>query len=134
MRIVSIGKWVRIATVGFLSGCLLLTIISYIEAAIRGHGYKYIAEAECIVSPAGELLIPSRVIAYSEDLNYIIALQNPYGCNNADSESSYPYGADYTYFWIIDKQKKNVYGPYNSSEYHRKRRELGMALNFLDVD
>lgn len=98
-----------------------------------GDEYLFVSEssADQFISGPGDTtfhgLIPCTVIAYEFDEKNIIAKQknNP-DCANKDlSDTSVSY-------WIIDKKKRESYGPLDSISYIEKRNEISVSssLNF----
>lgn len=78
--------------------------------------------------------IPSTVIAFDYDKNFIIAKQRPKLPQDILYEKSYYYelGADTTYFWLIIKKNHLVLGPLKEKEFRevRERYEVPESLNF----
>lgn len=69
--------------------------------------------------------IPSTVIAFDYDRNFIIAKQRPKLPQDILYEKEYNYklGADTTYFWLIIKKNHIVLGPLDEKEF-REAREM----------
>lgn len=78
--------------------------------------------------------IPSTVIAFDYDKNFIIAKQRPKLPQDILYEKSYNYelGADTTYFWLIVKKNHLVIGPLEKKEFRdvRERYEVPESLKF----
>lgn len=78
--------------------------------------------------------IPSTVIAFDYDKNFIIAKQRPKLLQDILYEKSYNYelGADTTYFWLIVKKNHLVLGPLEKKEFRdvRERYEVPESLKF----
>jgi|SRR5690554_727517 len=78
--------------------------------------------------------IPSTVIAFDYDKNFIIAKQRPKLPQDILYEKSYNYelGADTTYFWLIVKKNHLVLGPLEKKEFRdvRERYEVPESLKF----
>lgn len=69
--------------------------------------------------------IPSTVIAFDYDRNFIIAKQRPKLPQDILYEKEYDYklGADTTYFWLIIKKNHLVLGPLDEKGF-REAREM----------
>ncbi len=67
--------------------------------------------------------IPSTVIAFDYDKNFIIAKQRPKLPQDILYEKNYNYelGADTTYFWLIIKKSRLVLGPLKEKEFREVR-------------
>jgi len=78
--------------------------------------------------------IPSTVIAFDYDKNFIIAKQRPKLSQDILYEKNYNYelGVDTTYFWLIIKKSHLVLGPLNEKEFRevRERYEIPESLKF----
>lgn len=78
--------------------------------------------------------IPSTVIAFNYDDNFIIAKQRPKLPQDILYEKNYNYelGADTTYFWLIIKKSRLVLGPLKEKEFRevRERYEIPESLKF----
>lgn len=78
--------------------------------------------------------IPSTVIAFDFDKNFIIAKQRPKLPQDILYKKSYNYelGANTTYFWLIIKKNRLVLGPLKEKEFRevRKRFEVPESLKF----
>lgn len=78
--------------------------------------------------------IPSTVIAFDYDKNFIIAKQRPKLPQDILYEKNYNYelGADTTYFWLIIKKSHLVLGPLKEKEFRevRERYEIPESLKF----
>lgn len=78
--------------------------------------------------------IPSTVIAFDYDKNFIIAKQRPKLPQDILYEKNYNYelGADTTYFWLIIKKSRLVLGPLKEKEFRkvRERYEIPESLKF----
>ncbi len=78
--------------------------------------------------------IPSTVIAYDYDQNFLIALQRPKLPQDILYEKKYTSksGADTTYYWLIVKKNHLVFGPLMENEFieARKRYNIPESLNF----
>lgn len=78
--------------------------------------------------------IPSTVIAFDYDKNFIIAKQRPKLPQDILYEKNYYYelGADTTYFWLIVKKNRLVLGPQKEKEFRdvRERYEVPESLKF----
>mgnify|MGYP001255448171 FL=1 len=78
--------------------------------------------------------IPSTVIAFDYDKNFIIAKQRPKLPQDILYEKNYYYelGADTTYFWLIVKKNRLVLGPLKEKEFRdvRERYEVPESLKF----
>lgn len=78
--------------------------------------------------------IPSTVIAFDYDKNFIIAKQRPKLSQDILYEKNYYYelGADTTYFWLIVKKNRLVLGPLKEKEFRdvRERYEVPESLKF----
>lgn len=76
--------------------------------------------------------IPSTVIAFDYDKNFIIAKQRPKLPQDILYEKNYNYelGADTTYFWLIIKESHLVLGPLKEKEFRevRERYEIPESL------
>lgn len=76
--------------------------------------------------------IPSTVIAFDYDKNFIIAKQRPKLSQDILYENNYNYelGADTTYFWLIIKKNHLVLGPLKEKEFIevRERYEIPESL------
>lgn len=88
--------------------------------------------------PAGYILgpndIPNHVVAYNYDNRYIIAIQVPEIIDETlfpDCKASiYSKGYDYSYYWIIDKERNIRYGPYSYECYENECRRLKVEITF----
>ncbi|MDP3453586.1 MAG: hypothetical protein Q8R90_11605 [Bacteroidales bacterium] len=78
--------------------------------------------------------VPSTVIAFDYDKNFIIAKQRPKLPQDILYEKNYNYelGADTTYFWLIIKKNRLVLGPLKEKEFRevRERYEIPESLKF----
>lgn len=78
--------------------------------------------------------IPSTVIAYDYDKNFIIALQRPKLPQDILYEKNYNYesGANTTYYWLIIKKNHLVFGPLKENEFIevKKKYKIPESLNF----
>lgn len=103
-----------------------------------GGGYFFrneggdIKDILCKKPKGGE--IPSTVIAFDYDKNFIIAKQRPKLSQDILYEKNYNYelGVDTTYFWLIIKKSHLVLGPLNEKEFRevRERYEIPESLKF----
>lgn len=103
-----------------------------------GGGYFFrneggdIKDILCKKPKGGE--IPSTVIAFDYDKNFIIAKQRPKLPQDILYEKNYNYelGVDSTYFWLIIKKSHLVLGPLNEKEFRevRERYEIPESLKF----
>ena len=103
-----------------------------------GGGYFFrneggdIKDILCKKPKGGE--IPSTVIAFDYDKNFIIAKQRPKLPQDILYEKNYNYelGVDTTYFWLIIKKSHLVLGPLNEKEFRevRERYEIPESLKF----
>ena len=103
-----------------------------------GGGYFFrneggvIKDILCKEPKGGE--IPSTVIAFDYDKNFIIAKQRPKLSQDILYEKNYNYelGVDTTYFWLIIKKSHLVLGPLNEKEFRevRERYEIPESLKF----
>lgn len=88
--------------------------------------------------PAGYILgpndIPNHVVAYNCDNRHIIAIQVPEIIDETlfpDCKASiYFKGYDYSYYWIIDKERNIRYGPYSYECYVNECRRLKVEITF----
>lgn len=78
--------------------------------------------------------IPSTVIAYDYDKNFIIALQRPKLPQDILYKKNYNYesGANTTYYWLIIKKNHLVFGPLKENEFIevKKKYKIPESLNF----
>jgi hypothetical protein len=76
-------------------------------------------------------IILGEIVDYDFDKNFIIVLRNAsekaelyFGDHPLWSQQ---HGKDSIQYWIIDKNKRVVYGPLMESEFSLKRKELGVS-------
>lgn len=78
--------------------------------------------------------VPSTVIAFNYDTNFIIAKQRPKLPHDILYGNSYNYelGVDTTYFWLIIKKNHLVLGPLKETKFIevRKEYEVPESLKF----
>lgn len=78
--------------------------------------------------------VPSTVIDFNYDKNFIIVKQRPKLPQEILYERNYDYklGADTTYFWLIIKKRHLVLGPLNKNEFRevREKYTVPKRLNF----
>jgi len=69
--------------------------------------------------------IPSDVLRYGYNENFIIAEQKPNSIQDALYSKKYEYtsGINSLYYWIIVHNKKTVFGPMNKTEFEKARIE-----------
>lgn len=86
----------------------------------------------CKLPKGGE--IPSTVIGYDFDKNFIIALQHPKMPQDILYDKNYNYesGVDTIYYWVIIKKNHIVLGPLKENEFKetRKKYNIPESLNF----
>lgn len=80
--------------------------------------------------------IPPRVIDYVYDKRYILVKQKPKlpleQIYYDSDEFSYPMGTDSVYYWIVDKNKGAVLGPFLFDDYKSKCLELEICLHLSE--
>ncbi|MEE3417576.1 MAG: hypothetical protein VZR53_19820 [Prevotella sp.] len=82
-----------------------------------GDNYIYDSEHQHII---GAIDIPPVVKEYKYDKRFIVAKQLPEAFDYAiydKMEYNYYLGRDTAYYWIIDKQKEEVWGPMDYNKY-----------------
>ncbi len=82
-----------------------------------GDNYIYDSEHQHII---GAIDIPPVVKKYKYDKRFIVAKQLPEAFDHAiydKMEYNYYLGRDTAYYWIIDKQKEEVWGPMDYNKY-----------------
>lgn len=117
---------------------LILIIIILLGSLSTGLGDQVDLGNDYNYFPAGYILgpkdIPNSVIAYNYDDKHIIAIQVPEVIDEGlfpDCKSSiYTRGYDYTYYWIIDKERNIRYGPYSYERYVNECRRLKVQISF----
>ena len=74
------------------------------------------------------VFIPPEVLSYVNTSMYILAKQKPKQFDEAIYEKfyNYPSGRDTTYYWFVDKQKKDLMGPLLLSEMESFLREKNL--------
>jgi hypothetical protein len=86
-------------------------------------GWSYISESatgNVLVNENGQRFIPCDVTAYDYNNDFIIAVQYPQNsCFKGKDTSTYVYGKNQQYFWIIAHKSKQVYGPLELNEFER---------------
>ena len=91
-----------------------------------GNGFVYNAEHKHIL---GNIDIPPAVVSFDYDKNYIIAKQEPVQFHNAiydKKEYIYPQGRDAIYYWLILKEDQKVFGPLDSIQFLKLRKDYGV--------
>lgn len=111
-----------------INGSLLMLFSIGSEEKLGG-GYDFFQGR--IFGPIG---VPDEVLNFSHDRHFIIVKQLPTPYPNAMDQIryNYPLGRDSVYYWIIDKDKTEVYGPISSQEFKLKCEELSISLFFRD--
>lgn len=74
--------------------------------------------------------IPSKVLEYGYDEDFIIAAQYAYRLSENKDECEKKHGINRMYYWIIDKRNDIVIGPMNYHEYTATRDSLNIKLEF----
>lgn len=112
---------------------LLLSIFSILSTDnIRlGYGYIYYSDNKMISSSDGLFgEIPSIIVDYAYDDNFIIAVQKPLENDPNvllhDFEYKYNEGYNTNYYWIIIKKEKKVIGPINKHEFIIEKNEYNI--------
>ena len=126
-------KWYMIFCVALILQCCTS---DYTENLGGGYFFRNeggdIKDILCKKPKGGE--IPSTVIAFDYDKNFIIAKQRPKLSQDILYEKNYNYelGVDTTYFWLIIKKSHLVLGPLNEKEFRevRERYEIPESLKF----
>ena len=101
-----------------------------------GNGYFYMNR--CINSPHDSIrFVPSRVLDYKWDNQYIIAKQKfeDSGYRNGDLKNRVyfeqpPYDEDSVAFWLIDKYANYNYGPMSALTFDELCKQKGVTLKF----
>ena len=94
-----------------------------------GNGYEFINEHPKGINKNYHVVVPARVIELGWDDRYIVAVQIPdIGCIDENDRNKYPQIHDHRFYWIIDKETDQVYGPLLYDEYKQKEDTL-MAHN-----
>ncbi len=95
-----------------------------------GSGYTYRDEGGKIKDvyykkPAVGGEIPATIVSYDYDNNFIIAKQKPKLPQDPLYEKTYTYnnGDSVTYFWLIIKSKKKVFGPLDKRQFDILKKE-----------
>lgn len=103
-----------------------------------GGGYVYHEDIKAILSETNNQEIPSVVESYSYNDNYIIAKQKPsvyadviYTYSDSFSGNRYALGLDTSYFWIIQKETGDVFGPLLKTEFEHICDSLHVKLEFF---
>ena len=126
-------KWYMIFCIALILQCCTS---DYTENLGGGYFFRNeggdIKDILCKKPKGGE--IPSTVIAFDYDKNFIIAKQRPKLPQDILYEKNYNYelGVDTTYFWLIIKKSHLVLGPLNEKEFRevRERYEIPESLKF----
>jgi len=116
-----------------IGAILLLSIFSlfWTDNKKMGKGYVYYADNKMITSSDGLYgEIPSVVLSFDYDNNFIIAEQKPLENDpNAllyDFEYKYLEGYNTNYYWLIIKKEKKVIGPMNKEEFMKQRNKYNV--------
>ena len=112
---------------------LLLSIFSlcWTDNENLGNGYVYYSDNKMILSSDGSYgEIPSVVLSFSYDNDFIIAEQDPLKNDPNlllyDSEYKYLEGYNSCYYWIIIKKEKIIIGPMNKNEFIKQRNKYNI--------
>ena len=77
--------------------------------------------------PRQKEMIPSNVLSYNYNSNFIIALQKPKEYDEAyDTKYAYPLGRDTVYYWLIIKEKQKAIGPLDSTQFCEARKKYNV--------
>lgn len=116
---------VKIKFGGILTACILgsicLSCIFDTGEVNLGKGFKYFEDTRGIyywrIGDSTSVEIPPIVMSYSNSRRFLLVKQRPTKYDNVIYQQiSYPSGRDSTYYWLIDKQTKEVTGPLLFSE------------------
>jgi hypothetical protein len=123
----------------FVNYCLLISM----NEIDLGNGYVlYLLEKEntYIVSKSG-IATPFNIVGYDSDSQFIIAEQIPIKPDTDEEisklstniDSFYKHGLNVSYYWIIDKRKNILHGPYDYNEYILSRKKLHVTVD-LEIE
>lgn len=107
---------------GLIIIIVLFHILLFTECGVNdvemGGGYVYHEDIKAILSETNNPEIPSVVESYSYNDNYIIAKQKPsvyadeiFIYSDSFSVNRYTLGLDTSYYWIIQKETGDIFGP-----------------------
>lgn len=96
-----------------------------------GNSYLYILDTQNTV------IINSHIMAFNIDSIFILVEQKPVNLILQDTWNNPEMNlrkrdklfkeSPLRFYWIINKNEHQVYGPYNKEEYFRKRKELSIS-------
>jgi len=101
-----------------------------------GNSFTYYSDHKMIASSIGECGgVPSIVLEYNYDKNFIIAIQKPIENDPNvllyDVEYEYKEGYNSVYYWIIIKDNQNVIGPMSKSEFVEVRGKYNVPEDLI---
>jgi hypothetical protein len=110
---------------------IILFVLFYACGALSDYveklpgNYYFIFESQYNQTITGHgSIIPTVVISYSYNDNYILAAQRT--DLTKDSNVDGVNNVDVVQFWIIDVKKETLYGPFKIAEYLEKRKILNI--------
>ena len=113
---------------GVIFFCLFL--IFYIkcdtDSKNLGSGFVYNDKHKHIT---GKIDIPPTIISYNYDKCFIVAKQKPKEFDEAiydKKEYVYPLGRDSVYYWLIIKQKQEVFGALDYDSFLKLKKEYNV--------
>jgi hypothetical protein len=91
-----------------------------------GHGFRYFEEVGFIEAKDTSVSdIPPSVLAYKNRWTYLLVKQKPKAYDDAlFAHFDYSHGRDTTYYWLINKKTKHVWGPEVYSEMEHRIKEM----------
>jgi hypothetical protein len=111
--------------------CIICGCSDYSENL--GCGYTYVHEGGndnyiFYEYPAKGGEIPSNIISFDYDKQFIIAKQKPneYDCAY-EKEYVYPLGRDTVYYWLIVKQQQKVFGPLDFVSFQKLKEQYSVS-------
>jgi len=128
-------------TVGYaFFACLLYGLISAFvfgydqyewgDAVDLGGGYTYFIDNSHLSIDGKDMKLDGVILNYNFDERYIILKQNLFG-RYTDCTKTYNYPSIYgNYYWIIDKESDNRYGPMRLGEFKIRCDSLNVNLKF----
>lgn len=117
----------------FISVGVVFSLSSNDEVKL-GNSYVYVPECRHIT---GDIDIPPVVDGYKFNKRYIVAKQTPGPFDNViydKMEYNYYLGRDTIYYWIIDKQTGDFWGPIDYNKYVSLLRHFNAPEDFLIFD